>query len=177
VKLRHFPGTNLLYDIGTQSVKDYVDEKPSLDLREFLNGPISGSGAFFGFGAKQVRRFTITMNGSWSGNVGKIEEEFCYHDGEKGDRCWNMNFGSAGSFTATAHDVVDQAHGLQCGNSSLMRYKMIIPRGKGQIIVSMEDWFFLMEDGILINRARMTKFGLKVGEIIASFQKNPQGSG
>ena len=177
MKLTHFPGTNLLFDIGIQSVKDYVAQEPSLDLREFLNGHISGSGAFFGFGAKQVRRFTITMHGAWSDNGGQIEEEFCYHDGERGNRCWNMNFGTAGSFTATAHDVVGQAIGLQCGNSSLMRYKIRIPRGKGEIIVTMEDWFFLMEDGNLINRARMTKFGLKVGEIIASFRKIPKDTG
>ena len=171
MKLRHIPGSNLLFDMGSQAVNDYAGEIPQLDLRLYLNGPVVGSGAYFGFGGRLVRRFTISMQGDWNGDSGVIDERFRYHDGEEGTRCWNMNFAKGGAFTATANDVTGQAKGLQSGNASLMRYKIRIPRGQGEITVSMEDWFFLMEDGTLLNRARMTKFGLKVGEVIASFQK------
>ncbi len=40
------------------------------------------------------------------------------------------------------------------------------------IIVSMEDWFSLVGDGTLINRARISKFGIKVGELVAWFRKH-----
>jgi len=41
----------------------------------------------------------------------------------------------------------------------------------------MEDWFYLMDDGRLINRARMSKFGLKVGELFVSFSKATSAAG
>lgn len=35
----------------------------------------------------------------------------------------------------------------------------------------MEDWFYLLADGTLVNRARMSKFGLPVGQLFVTFRK------
>ena len=53
-----------------------------------------------------------------------------------------------------------------------MTYRLRIPRGDGEIVVSMEDWLYLQDDGTLINRARMRKLGLPVGELIVAFRKD-----
>ena len=52
-----------------------------------------------------------------------------------------------------------------------MTYRLRIPRGESEIVVSMEDWLYLQENGTLINRARMRKFGFPVGELIIAFRK------
>jgi hypothetical protein len=38
----------------------------------------------------------------------------------------------------------------------------------------MEDWFYLQDDGTLINRTKMRKFGLTVGELVIAFRKQPE---
>ncbi len=171
MRTRHFPGSNLPFDFGSQSVSDYVAETPVLDFREFLNGRLSASGVFFGLSGRVERHFTLDMTGDWSGGRGTLDEKFRYNDGETGERRWSLTFTGEGAFTATAPDVEGEAVGAQCGNAAVMRYRLRIPRAKGEIIVGMEDWFYLMEDGTLINRARMSKFGFKVGELLASFRK------
>jgi len=171
VKTRRFPGSGLLFEFGSQGIGDYAAERPVLDLRDYLNGPLSASGVFFGLSGRVERRFTADMVGRWSGNRGTLDERFRYHDGETGDRCWSLTFSGDDSFTAVAHDVVGAAQGAQRGNAAAMRYRLRIPRAKGEITVAMEDWFYLNDDGALINRARMSKFGLKVGELFSVFHK------
>ena len=176
MKIRHIPGSNLLFDFGAQSVEAYAPGEPVLDLREYLSGALIASGVFFGLSGRVERRFVANMHGAWNGNTGMIDERFSFADGEVTDRIWTMTFAEDGAFTATAPDVVGNAVGRQSGNAAAMRYRLRVPRGKGEIVVGMEDWFYLLNDGTLINKARMSKFGLKVGELVVSFRRSPTGA-
>ena len=177
MRTRHFPGSGLLFDLGAQGVDDYAAGTPILDLRDYLNGPLTASGVFFGLSGRAERRFAADMTGRWSGGKGTLEELFRYDNGETGRRCWELTFADDRTFTATAHDVEGVAAGVQRGNAAAMRYRLRLPRARGDIVVGMEDWFYLMDDGTLINRARMSKFGLKVGELFVSFRKGAAGDG
>ena len=48
--------------------------------------------------------------------------------------------------------MVGEAKGSQRGNAAMMEYRLRIPRDGGEIVVAMEDWLYLQEDGTLINR-------------------------
>ena len=37
--------------------------------------------------------------------------------------------------------------------------------------VEMDDWMFLMNDQVMLNRATMRKFGIRLGEVTLSFRK------
>ena len=149
----------------------YAAGTPALDLRSYLSGTLLASGAFFGLTGRMERRFEIEMVGRWSGNRGTLDERLCYDDGETADRRWTLDFADDETFTATAPDVEGAAPGAQRGHAAVMRYRLRLPRPRGEIVVGMEDRFFLLDDGTLINRARMSKFGLKVGEVVAFFRR------
>jgi hypothetical protein len=70
--------------------------------------------------------------------------------------------------------VVGEALGMQTGNAAKMTYRLRIPREGDEIVVSMEDWFYLQDDGTLINRTKMRKFGVTVGELVIAFRKQPE---
>ena len=173
MKTGHFPGSGLLFDLRSQSVDAYAAGTPVLDLRDYLNGPLTAAGVFFGLSGRVERRFTVDMIGRWSADRGTLDERFRYDNGETGDRRWNLTFAEDGTFTATADDVEGVAAGAQSGNAAAMRYRLRLPKAGREIVVGMEDWFYLMDDGTLINRARMSKFGLKVGELMVSFRRRP----
>jgi hypothetical protein len=40
--------------------------------------------------------------------------------------------------------------------------------------VNFDDWMFLMDDQVMLNRAVMSKFGFRLGEVILSFRKRPE---
>lgn len=158
---------------GSQALENYAGETPTLDLREYLNGPLTASGIFFDHAGRASLRFVVDMEGSWEGDTGTLAERFRYSDGRTDERVWTIRFEDEDSFTATAHDVVGEAKGGQRGNAARMQYRLRIPRDDGEIVVSMEDWLYLQEDGTLINRTRMRKFGLPVGELVVVFRKLP----
>jgi hypothetical protein len=155
-------------------IADYAAETPQLDLRDYLNGPLTASGVFFDYAGRASLRFVVDMEGSWEGDTGKLAERFRYSDGRTDERIWTIRFQDADHFTATAHDVVGEARGSQGGNAAMMEYRLRIPRDGSEIVVAMEDWLYLQEDGTLINRTKMRKFGLTVGELVVAFRKLPE---
>jgi len=38
--------------------------------------------------------------------------------------------------------------------------------------VQFDDWMYLMDDRTMINKAVMSKFGIRLGEVTLAFQKN-----
>ncbi len=175
MKTKPAPGQRPWFPWRSDGLDAYKDGTPVLDLRHYLRGSLLASGAFFGLAGRMERRFVIEMAGRWSGNRGTLDERLCYDDGETVERCWTLVFADDGTFTATAPDVEGTAKGLQRGNAAVMHYRLRLPRPRGEIVVGMKDQFFLQNDGTLINRARMSKFGLKVGEVIAFFRLPPAG--
>ena len=168
-----FPLSGVIFDLGSPSPESYASELPVLRFQDYFVGSLSAQGIFVGLSGRVERRFTLSIEGHWSKDHGTLKENFHYCNGETGERVWEMNLSSDRNFSATASDVVGEARGQQCGNAAMMRYRLVVPRtGKKDIIVGIEDWFYLLDGDILINRARMTKFGIKVGEIFASFNRD-----
>lgn len=155
------------------NLADYAAETPTLDLRTYLDGSLTASGVFFNRGGAAELRFVVDMEGDWQGDVGTLTERFRYSDGRTDERVWTLRFQDDHSFTATAADVVGTAEGAQRGNAATMRYSLRLLRDGDEIIVDLEDWFYLQEDGVLINRASMTKYGFEVGELFIAFRKTP----
>ena len=162
----------LLTSCSTITTKDYANNKPTLDLRKFLKGPLEAWGIVYDMNGKADVQFHVAMNGTWKGNVGKLEERFVYSDGRKDERIWTMRFSDDHHFTATAHDVIGEAKGTQHGNTVNLQYTLDAKRASGgTITLSMDDWMYLMDDKTLINRTKMKKYGLTVGELVITFHK------
>ena len=43
--------------------------------------------------------------------------------------------------------------------------------GDGTLKVNFNDWMFLQPSGVLVNRARVTKFGIEIGQVTLFFKK------
>lgn len=164
----------LLSGCSAHTTIAYTDRTPQLDLRRYLDGHITAKGVLFDPTGKVTVSFHVDMKGEWDGNTGTLKEHFQYNDGRKEDRTWTVHFKDDHTFTATADDVVGTAHGTQHGNAVNMRYTLNIKRANGKTLaVSMDDWMYLLDERTLFNRTKISKFGLKVGELMITFDKMP----
>lgn len=162
----------LLSGCGSVKITDYKDKEPKLDIRQYLNGKIEAKGILYDITGKADRQFYIIMDASWKGNVGTLAEDFTFNDGKKEQRTWTIKFIDDHNFTATAGDVIGEAKGVQYGNVAQMSYVLDAKRSNGKTIkLSMDDWLYLLDKETLINRTKMKKFGLTVGELVISFRK------
>ena len=55
------------------------------------------------------------------------------------------------------------------------RYNLNLPVDDSTYEMSMDDWMYLMDEDTLINRTRMSKFGVEVGQVTIFFRR--QGAG
>ena len=149
----------------------YKSAEPPLDLKEYFTGPIKAWELVQNHKGEVTRRFDVTMVGTWDGDVGTLEEEFAYYDGETQKRIWTITKTEDNKYEGRADDILDKADGEVQGNAMRWAYQMDLPVGDKTYKITFDDWMFLMNDGILINRSYLKKFGLTVAELTLFMQK------
>jgi hypothetical protein len=150
---------------------DYAAERPVLDLRSYFNGTLDAYGLFQDRSGKVVKRFTVAMVCSWQGDEGTLDEDFSYSDGTRQRRVWHLRKEPDGRYTGRADDVVGEARGQERGNAFQWSYTLSLPVDGKVYEVQMDDWMYLMNDKVMLNKARMSKFGFQLGEVTLSFTK------
>jgi hypothetical protein len=151
---------------------DYAAERPALDLATYFNGTITAHGIFTDRGGKVLRRFTVQMRCSWSGDDGVLDEDFTYSDGEKQKRIWRLKKLPGGRYTGTADDVVGVAQGQAAGNAFQWQYTLKLPVDGKVYEVQFDDWMYLVDERVMLNKAAMSKFGVRLGEVTLAFHRN-----
>ena len=163
--------TALLSGCSTPQVQDYAGQAPVLELRDYFNGTLDAYGIFTDRSGKVVKRFTVVMTCKWQGDEGVLDEAFTYSDGSTQRRVWRLTRHANGRYTGQADDVVDTAEGQQSGNALHWTYTLALPVDNRVIEVQFDDWMYLMNDKIMLNKAAMRKWGVGLGEVTLSFHK------
>lgn len=158
----------------TQRPSHYAGTGPSFDLRKHLSGPMKSEGMIYGPRGHVASRFVAEMDGVWDEKGGVLTEDFTYAEsGQTQARRWTLTFGENGRFTATAPDVIGTAQGEVSGATVRLTYRIKLLEDAGGHVLDVTDWMYLMENGVIMNRSEMRKFGIKVAELIATIR--PEG--
>lgn len=161
----------LLSGCAGPDIRQYAAEQPRLQVPEYLNGEIEAWGMFQDRSGDVVKRFHVSMTASWAEGVGTLDEHFTYSDGTTQKRVWTLRPQADGTWRGTAADVIGEAVGEVSGNTLHWRYKLLLDVEDDQYVVDMDDWMFLMDDRVLLNRTRMSKWGVHLGDVTISFYK------
>ena len=161
----------LLSACAAPTVDDYAAEKPLLDLKTYFNGELVAHGLFTDRDGKVARRFVVQMTGTWAGNQGTLDERFTYSDGKTERRVWRLTDEGNGRWTGRADDVVGVAEGRAAGNALNWRYTLKLPVDGSVYEVQFDDWMYLMDERVMLNKAVMSKFGIRLGEVTLAFYK------
>ena len=161
---------SMLLSFRAQSPEDYSATTPAFSLREHLSGPIRSEGVVFGPTGRMTNSFVADMQGVWDGASGTLTENFTYSNGRKQQRKWHLKIGNGNTFTATADDIVGEASGVVSGSTVMLRYRIVLPEEAGGHTLDATDWMYLTEDGAIMNKSELRKFGIKVAELVATMR-------
>ncbi len=164
---------NMFFSFRAQNPSDYTDTSPNFSLKIHLSGEILSEGLIYGPNGKMTNSFTARMVGEWDGDTGTLSEEFTYSNGKQQSRKWYLKLGDGNSFTATADDIVGEARGIISGSTIRMEYQIVLPEDAGGHTLSATDWLYLTENGVIMNKSEMRKFGIKVAELVATMRPDP----
>jgi len=152
-------------------IEHYRAEQPVLDLKTYLNGTLDGWGMFQGRSGEVKRRFHVVIEARWQGDVGVLDEQFSWSDGSTSRRVWTLQRQADGSYRGTADDVIGEALGELSGNALRWRYVLALPVDDKVYHVDFDDWMFLIDDKVMLNRSYLSKWGIGLGEVTLSFVK------
>ena len=160
--------------INNNSMKptDFKNTEPSMTIEKYFDGPVKAWGLLQDRGGKVTRQFKADMFGSFDGEILTLKEDFYWTDGEKQNRIWKIKKIDQNHYEGSAPDVVGMAKGYQYGSAFKFEYDLMVPFKGKNIKVSFDDWIFKQDEDVAINRATLTKFGFKVGELTVFFKKN-----
>ena len=157
--------------------KSFAGAEPRLVLEEYFAGKTTAWGIFEDRFGKIRRQFVVDIAGRWDGRTLVLEEDFSFADGEKSRRVWRIEKLDDHSYEGRADDVIGIARGSAYGNALNWQYDMDLKVGDSSWRVTFDDWMFLQPGGVLINRARVSKWGINIGEVTLAFRRDSTEAG
>ncbi|MDC0196553.1 DUF3833 domain-containing protein [Gammaproteobacteria bacterium] len=156
----------------TMKSSNFTDESPKFVLENYFNGKTKAWGIFEDRFGNVKRQFTVDIDGLWDGKTLTLDEHFLFNDGEKSYRQWRITKKEDGVYEGKADDVIGSATGVSAGNSLHWSYLLDLKMDDNKTLrVKFDDWMFLQPGGVVLNRARMSKFGVELGQVTISFSK------
>ena len=163
----------ILILIGCTEMKpsDFSGSTPQLVIEEYFAGETVASGMFEDRFGQVRRQFNVEINGKWDGEQLILDEKFLYDDGERERRVWRIRKTGRNTYEGRADDVIGVATGEAYGNALNWQYEMDLRVADGTWRGRFDDGMFLQPSGLLLNRAKVSKFGLEIGTVTLAFVK------
>lgn len=156
----------------SNDVEHYAQNtSPTLVLEEYFRGKTTAYGVFEDRFGKIRRTFKVDILGKVENDQLTLTEDFQYNDGERDQRIWVIEILGDGNYRGTAGDVPGYAVGKTAGNTFNWKYKVNLSVDGKIWKVGFDDWMYLLEDNVLLNRAYVTRYGVRIGEVTISFTK------
>lgn len=161
--------------VGCSSMKpeDFKGREPKLVLEEYFLGDTKAWGIFEDRFGTLRRSFTVDIKGTWDEEeqLLTLEEDFLYDNGEVDRRVWRVTKLGEHRYNGRADDVIGVAEGEIYGNALNWKYDIDLQMQDRSLRVTFNDWMFLQDEETMINRAKVTKWGILLGEVTIFFRK------
>ncbi len=152
-------------------IEDFAETKPVFKPEEFFQGHSRAWGMFQDRFGNIRRQFVVDIDGTLQDGVLVLDESFVYADGEHAKRVWQIKPLGNGDYEGTAGDVVGTARGRTVGNAMRWAYDLDLPINGSTWRVHFDDWMLLQDDGVMLNKSTITKFGIELGQVFISFRR------
>ena len=153
-----------------QGHKQVSDE---FDPAVFFTGNLRASGVFIDRFGTVKRRFTVFANGIPKKNGINLHETFTYDDGEIEKRVWSIKRLEENRFQGITEDLVGTCIGTSRGPLFSWSYYFYLKIFGRQVKVHFDDIMVRLTPDTVLNRARITKWGILLGDVHLTFQRQP----
>lgn len=144
----------------------------TFDLFGFMTGELKGWGVFEDRFGRIKERFEVSAVGRWEQDAFVLEEAFVYASGRSENRTWTLHRASSGSYVGSCADCKGEATGAFAVGFATLDYTFILKTDSRTIELKFADRFYPVGSEAVINRTKVTKWGVKVGEVSAVFYKD-----
>jgi hypothetical protein len=149
-----------------------IGQQAPFDITRFFEGQTRAYGLFENRKGQVRRRFTADIIGTWDGHIFRMDEAFRYDDGRSERRVWLIEKHDAHRFTARCNDLIGNAKGTASLDGSHMTYRFRLRMSSGlSVALDFDDYMYPVHDDLLLNKATLRKWGIRVGQLFVTYQR------
>ena len=141
------------------------------DLLAYFEGETLAEGVFESRSGEVKRRFGVEMTGRADAGTLVLDERFLFDNGERQQRCWTLTRTDASGFTGHCEDAVRAAEGRFAEGCAYMRSALRLKVGQRFIPMQFDDVFYDTGAGTVLNRSTVSKWGIRLGQVLILFRK------
>ncbi|MFM2422019.1 MAG: hypothetical protein RL291_549 [Pseudomonadota bacterium] len=139
----------------------------------FFEGKTRAYGLFEDRNGRVRRKMTVDMHGVRCGDVLTLKEDFVYDDGATETRTWTLTRLQGNTFRGTTHDAHGEPVGTRTPGEARIAYdfNLKLPKSGRTVVVHFDDRMMQMSETLVVNRATVSKWGFRLGEVYLVMQK------
>ena len=138
---------------------------------KYFVGDIEATGVFIDRFGVIRRRFNVSITGHKTPGGFALDEYFLFDDGENESRRWEIKKSSQNKYVGACDDVCGQAVGTLTDACLSWEYHFNLKMFNRTIKVKFEDVMVQQTPLIMLNNAKIKKYGLLLGEVFITFMK------
>ena len=146
------------------------NDKP-FDPVRFFDGEFTAQGMFVDRFGQVQKRFLIDISCVPEEGQTTLHENFIYDDGMTEARSWTIVKQNDNAYTAHTNDVVGQGVGQVDGAVFKLKYDFLLTLYGRRVKVHFDDVMVRQTETTILNRARVSKFCLLLGELFITFSR------
>ena len=143
---------------------------PTFEPASYFARRLDAYGVFIDRFGTVRRQFEVVVEGQKTDNGFLLDEFFLYDDGEREERRWDVTALGDGQYEGRCKDVIGVARGLCTANMLSWKYRFRLAMFGRRVSVAFDDVMVLQSADVLVNRATVSKSGLKLGEVLLTFR-------
>lgn len=161
----------VLNSCGSMRPEQFTQIEPRFQPEQYFLGKTRGVGQFWDRFANMKLNFVVDLDGTWDGKILTLKEILKYDSGEIVNRIYEITKISENIYELRCPDLDGVGKIESYGNTLKWSYHLKQKIGDRLITLYFDDWMFLREGGLVLNRAFGQKWGFAVGEVFMSVQK------
>ena len=143
----------------------------TFDPVTFFAGTFQAQGMFMDRFGQVQKRFVIDISCHTEHKQTTLNEEFTYDDGETESRSWTIVKKGEDQYTAHTDDVIGNGIGYVKGAVFKLKYDFLLTLYGKKIKVHFDDVMVKQTENTILSRAKVSKFGLLLGELFITFSR------
>jgi hypothetical protein len=144
---------------------------PAFDPIEFFTGHVTSWGVEENRAGQPIAIVTTDCEGTADGQGIRMVQELHVGDKPPQTRIWQLSRSGTDTYEATANDMDGQTTGTASGSAFHWRWVLETSPGNSLKNVTMDQWMYRMDDGSVMIRTVVTKFGIRLVEVSELFRK------
>ncbi len=161
--------------IATKPLSNSINIEPpdapqEFVLEDFFSGRTIANAKFLAINGV-VRKFRIDITGTWEDNSLRLHEQFEFDNGETDTKNWLFKKIADGKYIANREDMLKPVEATLRNRTLRYTYLIYLNSTDQSNVVRFRDWITMTDDRTLKNTAIVFKFGIPVGFVTGSFQK------